>query len=100
MDLLVEHLQRRVAELARWLDAEQGPPARVRLVRADDPRARHPDYDDRAAPLLEPGGDWREPLDTTRWLRWRLTRPADWPPEDTALPLQRFGTSPPEPAAR
>ena len=44
--------------------------------------------------MLAAGGDWREPVDTTVWLRFRLRRPDAWPVEDTALVAQRFGTYP------
>jgi alpha-mannosidase len=96
MQLLVEQLERRVAELSRWLEAEQGPPAEVRILRGAGDEARLPDFDDRQAPILAPDGDWREALNSTVWLRWRLRRPADWPVEDTALIAQRFGTYPVE----
>ena len=96
MQLLVEQLERRVAELSRWLEAEQGPPAEVRILRGVGDEARLPDFDDRQAPSLAPDGDWREALNSTVWLRWRLRRPADWPVEDTALIAQRFGTYPVE----
>jgi alpha-mannosidase len=94
MELLVEQLDKRVAELGRWLEAEVGEPAEVRLVRQDVREARNADYDDSSATSLAAGGDWREPLDTTVWLRFRLRRPETWPVEDTALMAQRFGTYP------
>src|SRR6266852_9544470 len=100
MELLVEQLDKRVAEIGRWLEAEVGEPAEVRIVRQDVPRARTADYDDRRAPIMAPGGDWREALDTTVWLRFRLRRPDSWPVEDTALIAQRFGTYPLEPGIR
>src|SRR5258708_1728336 len=97
MELLVEQLDRRVTEIGRWLEAELGEPAEVRIVRADAAQVRSADYDDAGAPILAPGGDWREPVDTTVWLRFRLHRPDAWPVEDTALVAQRFGTQPIEP---
>jgi alpha-mannosidase len=97
MELLVEQLGRRVAEIGEWLEAEVGEPAEVRIVRQEGPPARFAEYDDRSAPLLAPGGDWRETLDTTIWLRFRLRRPDAWPVEDTALVVQRFGNYPLEP---
>ena len=62
MELLVERLTRRGLELGRWLELERGEPAEVRVVREDSRAARLPDYDDSQAPVLRPGGDWREPL--------------------------------------
>ena len=94
--MLVDQLRRRAGELERWLALELGAPAEVRLVRGADRSARLPDYDDRSAPLLVPGGDWREPINSTVWLRFRLHRPDDWPAHDTALLAQRFGTLPVE----
>src|SRR5262245_15552217 len=92
MQLLVEQLHQRALELERWLEAELGPPAEVRVV-------RDLDADDRDAPFLLPGGDWREPLNTTVWLRFTLRRPDDWPAEHTALVAQRLGTLLPETGA-
>jgi alpha-mannosidase len=100
MQLLVEQLDRRVGELGGWLELERGEPAEVRIVRQDNRGARLPDYDDGGAPILAPGGDWREELNTTVWLRFRLRRPDGWPVEDTALVAQRFGTYPLEPKHR
>lgn len=100
MEQLVELLERRVVELARWFEAEQGDPAQVRIVRHDGAEARLADYDDSGAPLLAHGGDWREPLNSTVWLRFQLERPASWPVEDTALVARRFGTQPMDPALR
>src|SRR6266545_1863401 len=94
MQLLVEQLDRRVAELSRWLEAEVGPPAEVRLVRDVGDEACLPDFDDRQAPVLAPDGDWREALNSTVWLRFRARRPDSWPVDDTALIAQRFGTYP------
>ena len=94
MELLVEQLEKRVTEIGRWLEAEIGEPAEVRIVRQDERRARQADFDDSRADTLAPGGDWREPLDTTVWLRFNLRRPDNWPVEDTALIVQRFGTYP------
>jgi alpha-mannosidase len=94
MELLVEQLEKRVAEIGRWLEAEVGEPADVKIVRRDDRRARLADFDDATAEVLKVGGDWREPLDTTVWLRFNLRRPETWPVEDTALIVQRFGTYP------
>src|SRR5437879_1686579 len=94
MELLVEQLDKRVTEIGRWLEAEVGEPAEVRIVRADDRRARQADYDDGSAERLAVGGDWREPLDRTVWLRFNLRRPDSWPVEETALSVQRFGTYP------
>jgi alpha-mannosidase len=96
MDLLVERLARRTLELGRWLELARREPADVRLIREDTSDARRPDYDDHAAPVLSPGGAWREPLNTTVWLRFTLCRPADWPVKDTALVAERFGTYPVE----
>ncbi|TME99269.1 MAG: hypothetical protein E6I52_16245 [Chloroflexi bacterium] len=100
MELLVERLARRGLELERWFELERSEPAEVRVVREDSLAARLPDYDDSQAPVLRPGGDWREPLNTTVWLRFRLCRPASWPVQDTALVAERFGTYPLEPAFR
>jgi alpha-mannosidase len=94
MQLLIEQLEARVSELGRWREAELGPPAAVRVLRGIGDQARLPDFDDRQAPLLSPGGDWREPLNSTVWLRFQLRRPDDWPVADTALIAQRFGTYP------
>src|SRR5712691_4467781 len=94
MELLVEQLEKRVAEIGRWLEAEVGEPADVKIVRLDDRRARFADFDDANAEAMAVGGDWREPLDTTVWLRVNLRRPENWPGEDTALIVQRFGTYP------
>lgn len=98
MDLLLEQLRRRLREVGRYREAEVGLPARVRIVRRDDDEPGRPDFPDADAPLLEPGGDWREPTDSTVWLRFGLQRPTDWPVEHTALVAQRFGTYPREPA--
>src|SRR5437667_52546 len=66
MELLVQQLDRRVAEIGRWLEAEHGEPAEVRIIRQDSSaRVRSSEYDDSSAPTLAPGGDWREALDTT-----------------------------------
>ncbi|HLZ30660.1 MAG TPA: glycoside hydrolase family 38 C-terminal domain-containing protein [Chloroflexota bacterium] len=100
MELLVEQLDRRVLEIGRWIEAEHGEPAEVRIIRADSAAARSAEYDDTRAPILAAGGDWREPVDTTVWLRFRLRRPDGWPVEDTALVAQRFGTHPMEPGVR
>ena len=100
MELLVEQLDRRVTEIGRWLEAEQGEPAEVRIIREDAAQVRSAEYDDTHAPMLAAGGDWREPVDTTVWLRFRLRRPDGWPVEDTALVAQRFGTYPLEPGIR
>src|SRR5947209_8441343 len=96
MDRLVEQLDRRVAELARWLEVDRGPPAVVRIVREDTLEARRVDFDDSGAATLDIGGAWREPLNTTVWLRFHLTRPPDWPIDETALVARRFGTYPVE----
>ncbi|HET6318660.1 MAG TPA: glycoside hydrolase family 38 C-terminal domain-containing protein, partial [Chloroflexota bacterium] len=96
MQLLVEQLVRRVAELSRWLEADTSPPAEVRILRDVGDDARLPVFDDRQAPVLAADGDWREPLNSTVWLRFQLHRPDDWPIEDTALIAQRFGTYPVE----
>ena len=96
MELLVEQLRRRVTELGMWLNAAQTDPADIRIVRDDSLSARLPDYDDSRSPLLAAGGGWREPLNTTVWLRFNLSRPLDWPVQDTALIAQRFGTYPVE----
>src|SRR6266851_7739374 len=100
MQLLVEQLGKRVAEIGRWIEAEVGEPAEVRVVRQEFGRARDSAYDDAREPILAPGGDWREPLDTTVWLRFRLRRPDSWPVADTALMAQRFGNYPLEPTNR
>src|SRR5207244_13540856 len=100
MELLVERLARRGLELERWFELERSEPAEVRVVREDSLAARLPDYDDSQAPVLRPGGDWRAPLNTTVWLRFRLCRPASWPVPDTALVAERYGTYPLEPAFR
>ena len=100
MQLLVEQLLRRGRELDRWVEVERGAAAQVRLVREDTQAARLPEFDDSAAPLLAAEGDWREPLNQTAWLRFQLTRPAEWPVEDTALVAHRFGTHPLEVGAR
>jgi alpha-mannosidase len=92
MELLVEQLHSRVAELGAYLELEHGPPADVRIIDRDEPAARLPDFDDSAAAVL--GSDWREPTDAIRWLRFQLSRPAHWPVEDTALVAERFGTLP------
>ena len=55
MELLVEQLDRRVAEIGRWLEAEQGEPAEVRIVRETAPGALGRDYDDTRAPILAAG---------------------------------------------
>ncbi|HET6319388.1 MAG TPA: hypothetical protein VFG86_23265, partial [Chloroflexota bacterium] len=96
MQLVVEQLQRRAAELERWLNAEVGPPADVRIVRDVAGAASAPAFDDHDAPLLRPGGDWREPVNSTVWLRFRLRRPDAWPASETALRAERFGTLPVE----
>src|SRR5438067_1942759 len=84
-----------------WLEAEHGEPAQVRIVRQDSSaRVRSSDYDDGSAPTLAAGGDWREALNSTVWLRFRLRRPDAWPVEETALIAQRFGTYPLEPSIR
>src|SRR5437667_4334624 len=84
-----------------WLEAEHGEPAQVRIVRQDSSaRVRSADYDDGSAPTLAAGADWREALNTTVWLRFRLRRPNAWPVEETALIAQRFGTYPLEPSIR
>ena len=100
MERLAERLALRAVEIGRWLEMERGEPAEVRIVREDVPSARLPDFDDAHASMLTPGGDWREPLNTTVWLRFRLCRPADWPVDETALVAQRFGTYPFEPGHR
>ncbi|HTD77413.1 MAG TPA: hypothetical protein VK898_07245, partial [Chloroflexota bacterium] len=94
MQLLVEQLLSRGAEVGDYLELEQGPPAEARLIACDEPSAYRPDFDDSAAAIL--GSDWREPTDAIRWLRFRLSRPANWPPDQTALVAQRFGTQPVE----
>ncbi|HEY2594147.1 MAG TPA: alpha-mannosidase, partial [Chloroflexota bacterium] len=100
MELLAEQLARRGRELERWLEIERGPAAEVRLVRDGGDAARWPDFDDSAAPILAAGGDWREPLNQTVWLRFSLTRPPQWAAQDTVLIAHRFGTLPMEPASR
>jgi alpha-mannosidase len=100
MERLTERLAQRALEVARWLELERTEPAEVRIVRRDVPSARMPDFDDVHAPMLTPGGDWREQLNTTVWLRFRLCRPTGWPVEETALVAQRFGTYPLEPGLR
>jgi alpha-mannosidase len=100
MELLVEQLVSRGRELAQWLEFERGPAAEVRLVKRGDDAARWPNFDDSAAPHLAPGGDWREPLNQTVWLRFSLTRPPHWPAADTVLIAHRFGTLPMEPSSR
>ncbi|HEV7666506.1 MAG TPA: glycoside hydrolase family 38 C-terminal domain-containing protein, partial [Chloroflexota bacterium] len=100
MERLVEQLERRIDELARWLEVEHGPPADVRIIRQHTPDAKRTDFEEGDAPLLDPGGAWREPLNTTVWLRFQLTRPDRWPVEDTALAAQRFGTYPVETLTR
>src|SRR6266567_2884468 len=101
MELLVQQLDRRVVEIARWLEAEHGEPAEVRIIRQDSSaRVRSSGYDDSSAPTLAAGGDWREALNSTVWLRFRLRRPDAWPVEETALIAQRFGTYPLEPSNR
>jgi len=97
MPLLLEQLQRRLVEIAAAIQQETTPPAAVRILRTADTAARRPAFPDADAPLLEPGGGWREPVDTIVWLRFGLSRPPDWPVEHTALVAQRFGTSPREP---
>ncbi len=94
MQLLVEQLRQRLVELERWLALARTEPAEVRVVRIDDPDVRLPAFDDRDAPVLEPGGDWREPLGGTVWLRFNLRRPAAWPAAETALVAEHFGTQP------
>src|SRR6185436_6561609 len=86
MQLLVEQLERRLAELGRYLELEHGEPAEVRLV------------DDGA--LVAPGEEWRAGLNSTVGLRFALRRPDHWPVENTALVAQRFGTYPLEPNPR
>ncbi|MGI9146389.1 MAG: alpha-mannosidase [Chloroflexota bacterium] len=100
MELLVQQLDRRTAEIGRWLESERGEPAEVRIIREDFSRAKLFEYDDRHAPMLAPGGEWREALDTTVWLRFNLRRPDAWPVDATALLAQRFGTYPLEPSFR
>jgi hypothetical protein len=97
MRLLIEQLERRVAELGRWLELEQTPPVSVRVV-GRGPRALPIDDedDDASAPSLDAAAGWREPLNTTVWLRFQCTRPEAWPAEDTALIARRFGTYPME----
>jgi alpha-mannosidase len=100
MELLVEQLVRRGRELDQWSEFERGPAAEVRLAREEGDAPRWPHYDDAEAPILLPGGDWREPLNQTVWLRFSLQRPPHWPMQDTALIAHRFGTLPLEPAPR
>jgi alpha-mannosidase len=100
MELLVERIVQRALEIGRWLEMEHSEPAEVRILREDVADPRRPDYDDRSAPVVAPGGDWREPPNTTVWLRFTLRRPANWPVADTALVAQRFGTYPLEPGFR
>src|SRR5437660_1182951 len=100
MQLLLEQLRRRVHELEAWLEAGAGPLAEVRITRNTDRDARRPDYDDSQAPRLTPGGDWREAINTTVWLRFELRRPDAWRVADTALLAQRFGTYPAEDTGR
>ncbi len=94
MEQLVERLVRRVQELGQWVEAEHTEPAEVRIIREDTASARLPEYDASQAPLISPGGDWREALNQTVWLRFHMSRPASWPVEHTALVAQRFGTLP------
>ena len=68
MDLLIEQLARRVAELGEWREVDHSPPAEVRVLRGDHVDARLPGFDDSGAPVLPPGGDWREPTGATVWL--------------------------------
>ena len=100
MERLVERLALRAREIGCWLELDRSEPAEVRIVREDAAAVRLPNFDDTHAPLLAPGGDWREPLNTTVWLRFRLCRPGDWPVEKTVLVAQRFGTQPFEPGNR
>ena len=102
MERLAERLTLRALEIGRWLELERSEPAEVRIIREDvaSASARLADFDDSQAPLLMPGGDWREPLNTTVWLRFRLCRPTAWPVDETALVAQRFGTYPFEPGVR
>jgi alpha-mannosidase len=100
MERLAERLALRSVEIGRWLELDRTEPAEVRIVREDVASARLPEFDDAQAPLLKPGGDWREALNTTVWLRFRLCRPSEWPVEDTALVAQRFGTQLIEPYGR
>jgi alpha-mannosidase len=100
MERLAERLALRAMEIGRWLELDRSEPAEVRIVREDVASARLPDFDDTHAPVLLPGGDWREALNTTVWLRFRLCRPADWPIPETALVAERFGSQPMEPYGR
>ncbi|MBV9543945.1 MAG: alpha-mannosidase [Chloroflexi bacterium] len=97
MDLLLEQLRRRVLELGRYLEAELGPPATVRIVRQTGDAPRATDFDDFQAPVLQLRDAWAEPVNSTVWLRFRLQRPAGWQPDETVLIAQRFGTQPREP---
>ena len=49
MQLLVEQLLSRGAELGDYVELEQGPPAEVRLIACDEPAAARPDFDDSAS---------------------------------------------------
>jgi alpha-mannosidase len=100
MERLVERLAQRALEVGRWVELDRGEPAEVRIIREDVASVRLAQYDDAQAPILAPGGDWREPLNTTVWLRFRLCRPAEWPVDQTALVAQRFGSQPFEPGVR
>src|SRR5690348_492777 len=100
MEQLVEQLERRVVEIGKWFEAERTEPAEVRIIREDVAEARGPAYDDSPAQILAPGGEWREPLNTSVWLRFQLERPSSWPVEDTALVASRFGTQPFERSGR
>ncbi|GAC1316625.1 MAG: alpha-mannosidase [Chloroflexota bacterium] len=100
MERLVEQLERRIAELAVWRESAHGPAAEVRIIRGGSTDAKRPDFDDHDAPLLEASGAWHEPLNTTVWLRFQLSRPDDWPINETALVAQRFGTYPMETMTR
>lgn len=97
MEYLLEQLERRVREVGMWLHRERGGPADVRLVREDRAEAHLPEFDDRDCPLLLPGSAWAEPIDATRWLRFRLSRPAEWPMEETALVAEHFALAPSDP---
>jgi len=94
MQLLVQQLARRLAELQGWAEVQRSAPAEVRLIRNEASGVRLATYDDSDAPILAPDGTWREPLGSTVWLRFRLRRPDDWPVAETALVAQRFGTQP------
>src|SRR5438045_2347901 len=94
MQLLVEQVEKRTAELLRYAYVERTEPAHVRIVRDASVEARKPDFDDSAAAVLEPGGDWREPINSVVWLRFKLQRPEHWPVDETALVAERFGTLP------